>query len=944
MRTILYLLSYVWLVSGLFLLPTHVMAAPQTVRIGFTPHPGFIEQATDGTFQGLGVEYFNEIAKYTGWNYVYKPGSRSQLAAQLQQGEIDLFVPVMKTTDRAGVLYDYPLHAMGTAISGLYVPEKDTRIYLDDFAHMQGMRVGVTPGSFQTLAAANYAREHNFTFTEVPFASYDQALAALNRHEVDTVALSSLYRVKGYRSVARTTYASYYVVAKKNSDGKLLQALDEAVEHISYEHADFFNNLFEKYYGRYSDNFSPSLTRQEDAYIKENPVIHIGYYAEWYPLAYQDKDSQTANGILIDILKLIEQKSGLKFSYVPIKENSAIDALKNKEQNIDLFIAVVATKERLQDKSLILSQGYITNNRAFAGRKGENFDVRKHYKVAIPVNIKGSGTFLKDKYPQFEIINYPTLEDCLRAVLNGKADTAFQNSYIMGAILQHPEFDGLTIWDVSRQIGGSFYLAGRSDMEPRLMPILNKYIDALSPDEVQSIIHKHTSNTTVDYTSADLFHKYALTIKIAVVLLFFILALAAAIILANKRHIATLNTRNQELRDAIKQTNLANSAKSDFLSRMSHELRTPINVITGMTQIARKNLGDEHSVADSLTEIEQASQMLLNIINDVLDMAAIEHQQMKVAELPLDINQMLEPVITIYRRQCQIKAINFKVEKQLDNLPSLLGDSKRITQIILNLLSNAFKFTPHGGTITMSVFKQRLIGGRQYLQFSIADTGIGMSTKFMERLFKPFEQESASTFEKYGGSGLGLSITLNLVKLMDGDITATSTEGQGTTFTVNLPFKVDMTATPIVGTPADREPSAILPPQSLQGKHLLLAEDNLVNQKVVLGLLKDTGAIITTADNGQLVLDLFQKAAPHTYDLILMDIQMPVLNGYEAAKKIRSCGQEDSTTIPIIALSANAFTEDVSKSLAAGMNSHIAKPIDLKQMYTILARFLLPIK
>lgn len=913
-------------------------ASGRTVRIGYTPHPGFMEQARDGSVHGLGVEYFTEVAKYTGWNIVYQAGSRSQLATQLQQGTIDLFVPVMKTSDRAGKLYDYPLHAMGTAVSGLYVPEKDMHIYFDDFAHMQGMRVGVTPGSFQTIAAQDYARAHNFTFTEVPFANYKEALSALDQHQVDTVALSSLYHVKGYRAVARTTYAPYYVVAKKNSDGSLLQALDDAVEQISFEHSDFFSNLFEKYYGRDSGYTSVSLTRQEADYLATNPDIRIGCYTDWYPLVYQDKDG-AVKGILIDVLGLIEKKSGLKFTYVPIKVDSAITALKDKVQDIDLFIAVVATKARLQDKSLVLSQGYITNNRAFAGRKGETFDITKHYKVAIPENIKGSATFLNDNYPQFEISYLPTLEDCLQAVLNGKADTAFQNSYIMGAMLQHPEFDNLAIWDVSRQMGDYFYLAGRSDMEPLLMSILNKYIDALSTDDVQAITHKHTSNIAVDYTLADLLHKYALTIKIATVLLLLILALVTAGILANKRHIATLNTRNQELGNAIKQANLASRAKSDFLSRMSHELRTPINVITGMTQIARKNIGDSHSVGDSLTEIEQASQMLLSVINDVLDMSAIEQQQMKVAELPLDMNQMLEPIITIYNRQCQLKAINLKVIKELDSLPPLLGDGKRVTQIILNLLSNAFKFTPRNGTITLSILKQRLIGDRQYLRFSVTDTGIGMSQEFKERLFKPFEQESAATFEKYGGSGLGLSITQNLVKLMDGDITATSKEGQGTTFIVNLPFKVAPTVAPSAAAPL--EPKDILPPCSLQGKHLLLAEDNIINQKVVLGLLKDTGATISTADNGQLALELFQKSAPHAFDLILMDIQMPILNGYEAAQKIRSCGREDSATIPIIALSANAFAEDVSKSLAAGMNGHIAKPIDLKQMYTILAKLLL---
>jgi signal transduction histidine kinase len=613
-----------------------------------------------------------------------------------------------------------------------------------------------------------------------------------------------------------------------------------------------------------------------------HPVIRMGCYTDWYPMVYQDKDG-AVKGILIDVLSLLEKKSGFKFTYVPIKGDSSIAALKNKVQDIELFIAVVATQDRLHDKSLVLSQGYITNNRAFAGRKGENFDITKHYKVVIPANIKGSAAFLKENYPQFEITSLPTLEDCLRAVLNGKADAAFQNSYIMGAVLQHPEFDGLTIWDVSKQMGGYFYLAGRSDLNPLLLSVLNKYIDGLAPDDVQAIIHKHTSNMVVDYTATDLLHKYSLTIEIAAVLLLLILALVAGSILANRRHIATLNSRNQELKNAMQQANLASRAKSDFLSRMSHELRTPINVITGMTQIARNNLDDSRSVGDSLTEIEQASQMLLNVINDVLDMSAIEHQQMKVAELPLDLQQMLAPIVTIYQRQCQLKNINFQLEQQLDTLPPLLGDSKRLTQIILNLLSNAVKFTPRGGTITLSVLKQRLIGGRQYLELAVADTGIGMSEEFRERLFKPFEQESPATFEEFGGSGLGLSITLNLVKLMGGTINATSKEGKGTTFTVNLPLKVASTTAP--AQVAAQEPAVILPPGALQGKHLLLAEDNIINQKVVLGLLKDTGATITTADNGQLALELFQKSAPHTFDLILMDIQMPVLNGYETTQE-----------------------------------------------------------
>jgi signal transduction histidine kinase len=932
------------LISECFLTPAFCDATEsgRVVRVGFTYHPGFIEKMPDGSYKGFGIEYLNEVAKYTGWQYKFISGTRGELATMLGNGQIDLMVPVMKTSDREAAVYDYPLHAMGTATSGIYVPEKDNKIHLDDYTHMQGMRLGCTPGSFQTIAAKSYAQKHGFTFTEVPFHDYNLALKALDNHEIDGLALSSLYKVKGYRPIAITTYAPFFIVAKNHSDGKLLGELDEAVERITYNDSGFFSTIFEKFYGHNSGARPVSLTIQEDEYIKQGKVIRVGCYTDWYPLVYHDKTTDTTKGILIDILQMIAQKSGLKFEFVPINEDSAITALKNKTENIDLFIAVVATKDRLQDSSLVLSHKYFPNARAFAGRKGETFDIRKSYRVAIPVNIKGSGNFLQENFPQFQINYYPNLEDCLRAVRDGKVDAAFQNSYLVTAMLQHPEFDKLTIWDVSSQIGGAFYMAGLSNLNPQLISILNKYIDNLPLDDVQAIISKNTALATINYSFMDLCYKYSLPLEIAALFIILIIIVIVAYGISNKRHIETLNIRNKELLDAITQANLASQAKSDFLSRMSHELRTPMNVILGMTQVAREHLGETKNVFDCLTDIEQSSQILLNVINDVLDMSAIEHSQMKIASLPFDIDQMLDPILKIYTRQCLTKEIHLKVVKEMDDMPPILGDSKRVAQIILNLLSNAVKFTPRGGTITLSVLKQRLIAGRQYMQFSVADTGIGMSEAFRERLFKPFEQESAATFEKYGGSGLGLSITLNLVKLMDGDINATSKEGVGTKFTVNLPFGVaEGEALAKFKATAAKDPSTILAPNSLQGKHILLVEDNIINQKVVLGLLKPLGATFSTADNGQIAVDMFIKAEPHTYDLILMDIKMPVLNGYEATDAIRNSNKEDAATIPIIALSANAFTEDVSKSLSAGMNGHVAKPINLRQLYNVLARFLL---
>ena len=909
---------------------------PLTIRIGYTNHPGFIDRADDGTYSGFGVDYFNEIARYTSWKYEYISGSRGELQQKLENGEIDFLAPIMKTSDRENTVFDYSAHSLGTTSSDLIVLENNTSIYYNDYAHMDGIRVGGTEGSFQMIAAKEYAAAHGITFKEVYYPNYSQVLAALQKGEIDAAALSGLYGVKGYRTVAITKIAPFYVVVKEHYQGSLLTQLNDTILHIRYEHPDFADDLYQKYYGQKNGTTIPSLTREEQDYIDSNPVINIGCFVDWYPLVYLNGSTGNEEGILIDILRNIEKQSHMHFRFVPIKGDSSIDALKDSNMGLDLFIAVVATQNRLADPELSLSHGYIINNRAFAGLKNRTFNLHSHYKVAIPTEIKGSAAFLRERYPQFEIVNYPTLLDCCRAVENGEVDATFQNSYVISAMLQHPEFDNMAIWDVSNQIGGDFYIAGRSDGDPRLISIINKYIDTMNPDDVQSIIFKNTSHLDVSLTAQDIMHKYSSTILLSLFLLFLIVLLIIRNTREHRSHVAMLQEHNNELSLAITQANLANQAKSDFLSRMSHEIRTPMNAIIGLTEIASQNLDDKNRISNALVKIGLASKILLNIINDVLDMASIEHDKLKIAKEPFDLTQMLAPIIEIYTQQCADKQLHFEIRNETKNIPALLGDSKRVTQILLNLLSNAVKFTPINGTVNFTVTKSNEVNNHIYLRFSITDTGIGMDEAFQKHLFQPFEQESADTFQKFGGSGLGLSIAHNLTKLMNGEMSVQSKQNEGSTFIVDLPFCIS-DVTPV----QEKKVNGMISPNSFNGKHILLVEDNQLNQEVATELLNMMGVKITTAENGKAAVDYFTASTPGTYDVILMDIQMPVMNGYEATRAIRGSNHSDAKTIPIIAMTANAFAEDVTKAIAVGMNKHIAKPIDTQDLYQKLAEYLL---
>ena len=380
--------------------------------------------------------------------------------------------------------------------------------------------------------------------------------------------------------------------------------------------------------------------------------------------------------------------------------------------------------------------------------------------------------------------------------------------------------------------------------------------------------------------------------------------------------------------------------KSVFLANMSHEIRTPMNAIVGLTEIAKHYEEDPKKIEDYLDKIDVSSKVLLNIINDILDMSSIENKKMKIAKEPFDLHEILMSVCTIYEPQCKQKGIAFEVQDEEVTHTHLIGDGLRVNQILLNLVSNAYKFTPSGGKITIKVKELYVKEEKAYFNFLVEDTGEGMSEEMQTRLFQPFEQESATTAQKHGGSGLGLSIAKNFVELMSGSISVKSKKGEGTTFVVSIPFEFEQAAEPeITEQPVENDLSVVQEEQAVYdftGKKVLLAEDTAFNEEVATELLAMVHMDVDCAHNGKEAVELFEKAKPGTYMAILMDIHMPVMNGYEAARTIRKSEREDAGTIAIYAMTANSFEEDVSAALNAGMNGHIAKPIDAQILYEVL--------
>jgi signal transduction histidine kinase len=393
------------------------------------------------------------------------------------------------------------------------------------------------------------------------------------------------------------------------------------------------------------------------------------------------------------------------------------------------------------------------------------------------------------------------------------------------------------------------------------------------------------------------------------------------------------------LQNAVDQAETANKSKSEFLARMSHEIRTPLNAIIGLSTIASHYEDNPKKVDDCLKKIDSSSRVLLGLVNDILDMSAIENNKMKLASVPFDLSAALDGLRDIYQSQCRSKKITLKVHFDIPDA-LVVGDELRVSQILLNLLSNAFKFTDEGGEIRFEASRFSVQEKKVFYRFVVKDNGVGMSEEMQKRLFKPFEQENAETAQKYGGSGLGLSIVKSLVEMMSGNISAVSALNQGTTFTVDLPFlQSEEPRKPIVSGKKTDNPSAY----DFHGARILLAEDNAINSEIACELLKMVHIVCDCVSNGKEAVSAFSSSKEGDYQLILMDIQMPVMNGYDATKAIRALERKDAKTIPIYAMTANAYSEDVMHALSSGMNGHIAKPIDPPTLYQTIAGALNPV-
>lgn len=899
---------------------------PHPIRVGYTDSPGFIEKKADGSFDGYGVAYLNEISHYTGWRYEYVYATWHECLELLAKGEIDLLGMAQHTPARAEK-YDFASLPSGVEYMVMYVRSDDTEVYYNDYQSFDGLRIGVLKGNFQTEVLNDVARKNAFTYQPVLFASSNAMVAALQNKEVDAIVTGSMPLYKDMRLVARFQADPIYFITSKNNKA-VLQRLDDALMNIHATTPEFENNIYATYYAQSSLLTQPLFTKKERDFLEQHGPITIGFLPDDEPLSFLSAETDLPAGILPGIAKELERLAGTQVILKLVPAGSRLDE-SLQTGDFDLIAGITDADPYRNNIAIRLSKVFFQGRVTAVANKNHFIDISKPQRVALPFNYVAYKNLILNSYPHFSIINKTSTKDCLQAVADGEADLALQNSHIISYHLQNPRFADLKILSLLNFPDNLCLAAANNANGNQLLAIFNKSIDTLSPRTLDNIVMYETVQSPYKPSLADLIYKYRSLLAVFSASIIFLLSAWLYFTLQRQKYLELLETKNQELAAAAQQAQAASKAKSSFLSRMSHEIRTPLNAILGFTRLALQP-GKHSCHNEYLQKISYSSELLLGIVNDVLDMSAIESEKLKLDTSPFPLSKILADLHSVYGSQCQEKSISFRLRCTAVEHDILIGDSLRQQQILNNLLSNAVKFTAAGGQITLAISQQQASDdGHTLLELTVTDTGCGMSEQMLAQLFQPFEQEDGSTARKYGGSGLGLSIVKHLVELMDGSISVQSSKGGGSTFTVRLTMPyTDKIVTDEAAAAAARD---------LHGLHLLLAEDNQLNQELCLELLKSRGISCDCAANGQEALELFDNSAPGTYALILMDIQMPVMDGYQSAQAIRSSAHPQARTIPIISLSADAFTEDIKRAFASGMNAHVSKPIIPEELFAAIA-------
>ena len=905
----------------------------QIVRIGsFEDTFDYIDK--NGVRRGYGYELLQALAGYTGWKFEYVKCDWSNCFDKLENGEIDIMGDISYTDEREQRML-FSDEAMGEEKYILYADLSNMDLGMSDFKSMDGKRVGVLMDTEPEIMLTEWENKNGIHTEHVNVNNNDDVEKKLANHEIDAfVSLEeSVWSEQGISSVTTIGKSGiYFAINKERSDIKT--ELDWAMRKLDQDSPFFKADLYKKYF---TLEYSQILTGEEKSWVEEHGNIRIGFQSNDPAVFSMDEETGKLTGMLAEYVSYAKDCLGNQKLEFNIQEYNDYDEMTQalQEREIDMIFYTGRNPCFAEEK------GYALTNTAWtyslmAVTDEENFDEHNVYKVAVPKEKEALKQHIAFCYPQWELVDCDSLDDAADMVLNEKADC-----FLMGAsqAMIYDNSRNFKSVPLTKTMEACFAVRGGAGS---LLSILNKTLKAMPSDMLTSALAIYDS--TADKVTFSDFVKDNL-IAFFITAIFFAFSIISIILVLLRKarkaeavaKLAANNTQklNDKLEIALKKAEDASLAKTRFLNNMSHDIRTPMNVILGYAQLMENELKgkDMPETLEHLEKMQQSGNLLLSIINNVLDMARIESGRMELDENYCRIEDVRKSLFAVFDEKARKKNIVLHYTMNVEH-EHVLTDVTKVKEIFVNILSNAIKYTPSGGSVMMSVDELPCDEpGYMIVRNRVSDTGIGMSQDYMTKIFDAFTREQNTTKSKIAGTGLGMSIVRKYVDLLGGTIDVESELGKGSTITVTLKHKIADESYYVKKHIEESGTGS----EILGGRNILLAEDNDLNAEITEAILERAGIKTERVEDSIQCVNMIEKMPTGTYDMILMDIQMPKMNGYKATQAIRRLPDKDKACIPIIAMTANAFEEDKRDALAVGMNGHIAKPIELDKLLSMLA-------
>ena len=908
----------------------------QIIRVGsFEDTFNYVDK--NGVRRGYGYELMQALAGYTGWKFEYVKCDWSDCFDKLENGEIDIMGDISYTDERAQKML-FPDEPMGEEKYILYADLSDTDIGMSDFKSLDGKRVGVLMDIEPEIMLTEWENKNGIHTEHVNVNNDDDVEKKLANHEIDCfVSLEeSTWSEQGISSVTTIGKSGiYFAINKERSDIKT--ELDYAMRQLEQDSPFFKADLYKKYF---TLDYIQVLTGKEKVWVEEHGGIQIGFLNNDPAIFSMDEETGKLTGMLAEYISYAKDCLGnqtLEFNIHAYDDyDEMIQALQNREIDMIFYAG--------RNPYFAEQNGYALTNTAWtyslmAVTDEEKFDENKVYTVAVPKKKYALKQHIAFSYPEWKLVDCDSLDNAADMVIQEKADC-----FLMGAsqALIYDNSQNFKSVPLTKTMEACFTVR---EGEGSLLSILNKTIKAMPSDMLTSVLAIYDS--TADKVTFSDFIKDNLLVFLATVGFLALSIIGIILVLLRKARkaevvakLAAKDTKklNDKLEIALKKAEDASLAKTRFLNNMSHDIRTPMNAILGYAQLMEEELKEKDlpETSDHLEKLQQSGNLLLSIINNVLDMARIESGKMEIDENYGRIEDIRQTLFEIFGDEAKKKniALHYTINVEHEHI---LTDTTKVKEIFVNILSNAIKYTPPGGSVMINV--DELVcdeSGYMMVRTRVSDTGIGMSQDYLTKIFDAFTRERNTTKSKITGSGLGMSIVKRYVDLLGGTIDVESEPGKGSTFTVTLKHRIADESYYV----KKHDEGSGTASKILEGRNILLAEDNNLNAEIAEAILERAGLKTERVEDGIQCVNKITKMPVGTYDMILMDIQMPRMDGYKATQAIRHLTDKDKACIPIVAMTANAFEEDKRDAVAAGMNGHIAKPIQIDKLLSMLAEVL----